>query len=85
MSHARTKSYFPSYARFDVTGDGTRLGFEDMCALFGLPAKDKFTGSVERIIKTIGTYCQGKKGANRSISFSVNTCLHQRCEIVMHI
>lgn len=52
--------------RFDVTEDGTRLGFEDMCALFGLPAKDKFTGSVERIIKTIGTYCQGKK---RSASF----------------
>ena len=45
--------------RFDLTPEGSRLGFEDMCALLGLTARDKFTGSVERVIKTIGTYCQG--------------------------
>lgn len=45
--------------RFDLTAEGKRLGFEDMCALLGLPAREKFTGSVERVIKTIGTYCQG--------------------------
>ncbi len=45
--------------RFDLTPKGSRLGFEDMCALLGLTARDKFTGSVERVIKTIGTYCQG--------------------------
>ena len=45
--------------RFDLTAEGTRLGFEDMGALLGLPARDKFTGSVERVIKTIRTYCQG--------------------------
>lgn len=44
--------------RFDLTPEATRLGFEDMCALLGLPARDKFTGSVERVIKTIKTYCQ---------------------------
>jgi len=45
--------------RFDVNADASHLGFEDICALFGLPAKDKFTGSVERLIKIIETYCQG--------------------------
>lgn len=44
--------------RFDVTPTGEHLGFEDMCALLALSARDKFTGSVERIIKTISTYCQ---------------------------
>lgn len=47
--------------RFDMNSKGVHFGFEDMCALFGLPARDKFTGSVERLIKTIGTYCQGEK------------------------
>jgi serine/threonine-protein kinase HipA len=47
--------------RFDVTTTGERLGFEDMCALFGLPARDKFTGSVERILRTMSAYCQAEK------------------------
>ena len=33
--------------RCDLTAEGKRLGFEDMCALLGLPAREKFTGSVE--------------------------------------
>lgn len=47
--------------RFDLNSEGMCVGFEDMCALFGRPARDKFTGSVERLIKTIGTFCQGEK------------------------
>lgn len=47
--------------RFDLNSEGICVGFEDMCALFGRPARDKFTGSVERLIKTIGTFCQGEK------------------------
>lgn len=47
--------------RFDLSPEGERLGFEDMCALLGLPAREKFTGSVERVIKTIRTYCQGSQ------------------------
>ena len=33
-----------------LTAEGKRLGFEDMCALLGLPAREKFTGSAERVI-----------------------------------
>lgn len=43
--------------RFDVAENGSRLGFEDMCALAGLPARDKFSGSVERIAKIIQQHC----------------------------
>ena len=45
--------------RFDVKTDGGRLGFEDMCALLGLPSRDKFTSSAERIVKAIRDYCPG--------------------------
>lgn len=45
--------------RFDLAAEGKRMGFEDMCALLGLPARERFTGSVERVIKTIATYCHG--------------------------
>lgn len=47
--------------RFDMTISGDRLGFEDMCALLGLPAREKFTGSVERLVKVISTLCHGEK------------------------
>lgn len=50
--------------RFDVTPEGTHLGFEDFCALLGLPAREKFTSSVERMIKTIDTFCQGDNKAD---------------------
>lgn len=48
--------------RFDRNKLGMPLGFEDMCALTGMPAKDKFTGSVERVIKTIKAFCPGRSG-----------------------
>ena len=46
--------------RFDILPDGSRYGFEDMCALLGLPTREKFTGSVERVIKAIRDYCPTK-------------------------
>lgn len=39
--------------RFDVTGSGERLAFEDMCSLLGLPASGKYDGSVERVVRVI--------------------------------
>ncbi|ALM82855.1 type II toxin-antitoxin system HipA family toxin [Bordetella sp. N] len=48
--------------RFDIGHNDRRLGFEDMCALLGQPARDKFSGSVERIVKTIRAYCPGFSG-----------------------
>jgi len=47
--------------RFDVTEDGSRYSFEDMCALMGLPSGLKFSGSVERIVKTIKDFCSGNE------------------------
>lgn len=44
--------------RFDFTADGQHVGFEDMAAMLGLNASDKFSGSVERIVKTINSYCK---------------------------
>ena len=46
--------------RFDVDATGRSLGFEDMCALTGQPARLKFNGSAERIVKTIRSYCPGE-------------------------
>lgn len=48
--------------RFDRDAEGQALGFEDMCALHGLPARDKFSGSAERIVKTIRAFCPGIEG-----------------------
>lgn len=48
--------------RFDQDRDGVAKGFEDMCALTGQPARDKFSGSVERIVKTIRAFCPGAEG-----------------------
>ena len=45
--------------RFDLKTENNHLGFEDMCSVLGLPARDKFTGSVERMIKSIRLYCYG--------------------------
>ncbi len=42
--------------RFDMTGMGEYVGFEDMCALQGLDTEDKYSGSYERVVKTINDY-----------------------------
>lgn len=44
--------------RFDIDTSGRSLGFEDMCALNALNADQKFSGSVERVIKSINAFCQ---------------------------
>lgn len=43
--------------RFDVLEPGVNLAFEDMCAMLALNAGDKFSGSVEKIIKKIAEFC----------------------------
>lgn len=55
--------------RFDRDANAQGLGFEDMCALHGLPAREKFTGSVERIIKTLRTFCPGLEGQRSCEAF----------------
>lgn len=39
--------------RFDVLADGTALQFEDACSLLGLPARDKYASSIERVVHII--------------------------------
>lgn len=55
--------------RFDIDAAGNSKGFEDMCALTGQPARDKFSGSVERIIKTIRAFCPGAEGQRSAEQF----------------
>lgn len=43
--------------RFDIAEDGRHLGFEDTCALLGMNASDKFSGTIERVIKTFNSFC----------------------------
>lgn len=46
--------------RFDRQEDGTMLAFEDFCALMGKPAQDKFSGSVERLVKHLRQFVDPK-------------------------
>jgi serine/threonine-protein kinase HipA len=39
--------------RFDITPEGTRLGFEDLCSLLGLSADDKYDSKWNRVAKRI--------------------------------
>ncbi len=39
--------------RFDVNADGAPLQFEDACSLLGLPARDKYASSIERVVHII--------------------------------
>lgn len=42
--------------RFDLSNDGSALGFEDMCVLQAKQREDKYTGSYEQVAKTIKTF-----------------------------
>ena len=42
--------------RFDMSESGEYAGFEDMCVLQGLGTEGKYTGSYERVVKTINDY-----------------------------
>ncbi|NYT61919.1 type II toxin-antitoxin system HipA family toxin [Alcaligenaceae bacterium] len=66
--------------RFDIDEQGLHIGFEDMCALFGYPASEKFTGSVERIIKTINEMCMPREAAHARDAFYLQylTCMTMR-------
>jgi serine/threonine-protein kinase HipA len=46
--------------RFDITPDGAALGFEDMCSLQGLGTAQKYTGSYERLAKSIRDFVSGE-------------------------
>ncbi|WP_238878155.1 type II toxin-antitoxin system HipA family toxin [Achromobacter xylosoxidans] len=41
--------------RFDIAEDGTPLQFEDASSLLGLPARDKYACSIERVVHAIRT------------------------------
>jgi serine/threonine-protein kinase HipA len=45
--------------RFDITDHGEMIGFEDMCSLQALGAAKKYTGSYERVAKSIGDFVSG--------------------------
>lgn len=66
--------------RFDIDSEGARLGFEDMCALIGYPSSQKFTGSVERIVKTINEICRPQNAAQSRDRFyhQYVTCMAMR-------
>jgi serine/threonine-protein kinase HipA len=55
--------------RFDFDDKGSHLGFEDMCALMGYDSSAKFSGSVERVLKTIQAFCDIKNGAKAREQF----------------
>ncbi|WP_409525550.1 type II toxin-antitoxin system HipA family toxin [Nitrincola sp. MINF-07-Sa-05] len=42
--------------RFDRDGEGNWLGFEDACVLQGLPPLDKYSGSYERLARSISAF-----------------------------
>ena len=46
--------------RFDVTPQGTFIGFEDMCSLQALGTAQKYTGSYERVAKSIRDFVSGR-------------------------
>ncbi len=44
--------------RFDVGEEGQRLGFEDFCALSGLPRTAKYTSSMANVAEILKMYCR---------------------------
>jgi len=47
--------------RFDVTPEGAPIGFEDMCSLQAYGTAQKYSGSYERVAKSIGDYVSGDR------------------------
>jgi serine/threonine-protein kinase HipA len=46
--------------RFDMTADGSPLGFEDMCSLQALGTAQKYSSSCERVAKSIKDFVSGE-------------------------
>ncbi|MGC8519757.1 MAG: type II toxin-antitoxin system HipA family toxin [Steroidobacteraceae bacterium] len=42
--------------RFDIDDTGTRMGFEDACALSGIRRTGKYSGSIEHLFRMIGNF-----------------------------
>jgi serine/threonine-protein kinase HipA len=47
--------------RFDIAPDGFPIGFEDMCSLQALGTAQKYTGSYERVARSIRDFVSGDK------------------------
>ncbi len=47
--------------RFDITSGGTPIGFEDMCSLQALGTAQKYSGSYERVAKSISDFVSGDR------------------------
>ncbi|MDP2759917.1 MAG: type II toxin-antitoxin system HipA family toxin [Sideroxyarcus sp.] len=61
--------------RFDITSNGGRLGFEDMCSLLAVQSGQKFMGSAEAIVKTIKNYASpDNKASSLSAFFRQYVC-----------
>lgn len=45
--------------RFDLAPDGTSLGFEDFCSLQGIGTSQKYSGSYERLARSLRDYVTG--------------------------
>ncbi len=46
--------------RFDLAGDGTPLGFEDICTLQALNTSQKYSSTYERVAKSITDFVSGE-------------------------
>jgi len=46
--------------RFDKAGDGSSLGFEDMCSLQALGTAQKYRGTYERVAKSLKSFVSGE-------------------------
>lgn len=42
--------------RFDISDNGNKLGFEDMCSLMGVGTRQKYRGTYERIAKALRAF-----------------------------
>jgi len=62
--------------RFDITEDGSYLGFEDMCVLQAKKADDKYEGSYERITRTIKAFVSPKNKKQALINFYKMTVIN---------
>jgi len=47
--------------RFDIGPDGIYIGFEDMCSLQALGTSQKYTGSYERVARSIRDFVSGER------------------------
>lgn len=46
--------------RFDLSPDGASLGFEDLCSLQALGAKQKYSGTCERVARSLRDFVSGE-------------------------